>query len=65
MPLKGNLDEQVINKIISLLEELEFGTIHITVHDSQITQIERVEKYRVPLQKKTPSQTVNQPRGKE
>jgi hypothetical protein len=46
----------VIEKIASLLEGLEFGTVQITVHDSQITQIDRVEKYRFPLQKKTSPQ---------
>jgi hypothetical protein len=42
----------VIDKIADLLEGLEFGTVQITVHDSQITQIDRLEKYRFPLQKK-------------
>lgn len=53
MSLKGRLDQQVIDKIADLLEGLEFGTVQITVHDSQITQIDRLEKYRFPLQKKT------------
>ena len=52
MSLKGSLDQQVIDKIADLLEGLEFGTVQITVHDSQITQIDRLEKYRFPLQKK-------------
>ncbi|WP_462410996.1 YezD family protein [Neobacillus sp. Marseille-QA0830] len=52
MSLKGRLDEQIIEKITSLLEGLEFGTVQITVHDSQITQIDRLEKYRFPLQTK-------------
>ena len=41
-----------MEKLASLLDGLEFGTVQITVHDSQITQIDRVEKYRFPLQKK-------------
>jgi hypothetical protein len=53
LPFKGRLDEQIIEKIADLLEGLEFGTIQITVHDSQITQIDRLEKYRIPQQKKT------------
>jgi hypothetical protein len=52
LSLKGRLDQQVIDKIADLLEGLEFGTVQITVHDSQITQIDRLEKYRFPLQKK-------------
>jgi hypothetical protein len=51
----GRLDQKVMEKIACLLEGLEFGTVQITVHDLQITQIDRVEKYRIPLQKKTSS----------
>lgn len=53
MTLKKQLDQQVMEKIASLLEGLEFGTVQITVHDSQITQIDRLEKHRLPLQSKT------------
>jgi hypothetical protein len=53
LSLKGRLDQQVMEKIASLLEGLEFGTVQITVHDSQITQIDRLEKHRLPLQNKT------------
>jgi hypothetical protein len=61
LSLKGHLDAKVMEKLASLLDGLEFGTVQITVHDSQITQIDRVEKYRFPLQKKTGSQPSNQP----
>jgi hypothetical protein len=60
LSLKGRLDQQVLEKITSLLEGLEFGTIQITVHDSQITQIDRLEKHRLPLQKKINNQSSNQ-----
>ncbi|MGX6445064.1 YezD family protein [Neobacillus sp. K501] len=51
LSLKGGLDQQTLEKIASLLEGLEFGTVQITVHDSQITQIDRLEKHRLPLRK--------------
>jgi len=51
LSLKGRLDQQVIEKIVNLLEGLEFGTVQIVVHDSQITQIDRLEKYRFPQRK--------------
>ncbi len=51
--LKGRLDQQMLEKIASLLEGLEFGTVQITVHDSQITQIDRLEKHRFPLERKS------------
>jgi len=56
MSLKGRIDQQVLEKIQSLLESLEFGTVQITVHDSQITQIDRLEKHRLPLQSQTKTQ---------
>lgn len=60
--LGGRLDQQVMEKIASLLEGLEFGTVQITVHDSQITQIDRLEKYRFPLQRKAGPPSSNGPK---
>lgn len=60
MSVKGSLDREVLEKIVSLLEELEFGTVQITVHDSQITQIDRLEKYRFPTQAKVRQKVPNQ-----
>ena len=51
MALNERIDEQVLEKVKALLESLEYGTIQITVHDSQVTQIEKIEKYRLPMQK--------------
>jgi len=52
LTLTGRLNPQVIEKLASLLENMEFGTVQITVHDSQVTQIEKIEKHRFQLQKK-------------
>lgn len=64
MLLRGRLDQQVMEKIANLLEGLEFGTVQITVHDSQITQIDRLEKYRFPLQRKTGPSPSNGPKNR-
>lgn len=48
---KNKIDQEVIDKIINILENIEFGTVQITVHDSQITQIEKGEKFRFALKK--------------
>ena len=48
---KRKIDESLVEKIIRSLEGLEYGSVHITVHDSKITQIERLEKQRFPLEK--------------
>lgn len=54
MALKGQMDQAVLEKVRLLLESLEYGTIQITVHDSQVTQIDKLEKHRLPLQKSSP-----------
>ncbi|MEH7114260.1 YezD family protein [Neobacillus niacini] len=65
MSSKVRLDQQVMEKIANLLEGLEYGTVQITVHDSQITQIDRLEKHRLPLQSKAGVQTFpSKPKGK-
>ncbi len=46
------IDQHVIEKIKSILGTLEYGTVQISVHDSQVTQIDKVEKHRLPLLKK-------------
>ncbi|MGK5506527.1 YezD family protein [Brevibacillus formosus] len=45
------LDDLLLEKIARALDRLEYGSIHIVVHDSQVVQIERTEKYRLPVEK--------------
>ncbi|ASJ55415.1 DUF2292 domain-containing protein [Brevibacillus formosus] len=45
------LDDLLLEKIARALDRLEYGSIHIVVHDSQVVQIERTEKYRLPAEK--------------
>jgi hypothetical protein len=45
--------------ILNALKGLEYGSIHITVHDSQITQIDRLEKIRFPVQKRNSEEKNN------
>lgn len=53
---KEQIDEQVLEKVKILLENLEYGTVQITVHDSQVTQIDKIEKHRLPLKTKEKTQ---------
>lgn len=46
-------DDQWVQRILRALEGLEYGSVQIVVHDSKITQIERIEKQRFPLEKTT------------
>lgn len=48
--IKIDLDSPQVQHILQALEGLQYGTVQITVHDAQITQIERTEKHRFPLQ---------------
>lgn len=64
MSSKARLDQQVMEKIASLLEGLEFGTVQITVHDSQITQIDRLEKHRLQLKSKQTNVLSNQSKSR-
>ncbi|MFB0831364.1 MULTISPECIES: YezD family protein [Brevibacillus] len=41
-----------MQKISDALKGIEYGSVHITIHDSNITQIERVERHRYSLEKK-------------
>jgi|tagenome__1003787_1003787.scaffolds.fasta_scaffold19194751_2 hypothetical protein len=45
-------DGKWIEHIFDALKGLEYGSVQITIHDSQITQIDRLEKKRFPLGKK-------------
>jgi hypothetical protein len=47
----GNQVEEKVQKILDALEGLEFGSVHITVHDGVITQIDTTEKTRFSLKK--------------
>ncbi|GAX88732.1 YezD family protein [Effusibacillus lacus] len=42
-----------IDRILNALQDLEFGSVQIIVHDSKIMQIERTEKLRYPLERTT------------
>ncbi|MFC7680502.1 YezD family protein [Paenibacillus sp. GCM10028914] len=43
-PLK--VDETWLERIASLLDDMEFGSLHIVVHEGQIVQMERTERKR-------------------
>ncbi|MBO0997160.1 YezD family protein [Bacillus sp. SD075] len=44
-------EEFKIRHIISSLEELQYGSVIITIHDGEITQVDTTEKKRFPLEK--------------
>ncbi len=44
----SSISRSQMEQIIRTLDGLEYGTVLITVHDSQIVQIARTEKRRFP-----------------
>ncbi|WP_084453742.1 YezD family protein [Alicyclobacillus pomorum] len=44
--------DKVIEQILHALEGLEYGSVNITIHDAQITQIDRIEKHHEENNKK-------------
>ncbi|WP_409291380.1 YezD family protein [Peribacillus sp. SCS-37] len=57
MHLRKKDDEKVLEKIRVLLEGVEFGLLQIIIHDSQVTQIDKLEKHRLPKQNKNADRT--------
>ncbi|WCK56208.1 YezD family protein [Aneurinibacillus sp. Ricciae_BoGa-3] len=49
-----NLSQEKIDYILQALEAIEYGSILIVVHDSQIIQVERTEKKRFSTEPPTP-----------
>jgi hypothetical protein len=45
--LRAELQPEWLRLVRRQVESLKFGTVEITVHDSKIVQIERVEKTRL------------------
>ncbi|WP_047154616.1 YezD family protein [Aneurinibacillus tyrosinisolvens] len=46
-------DHPGVELILQALEEIEYGSLVITIHDSKITQVEKTVKSRFPLESKT------------
>lgn len=46
-PLEGRDEASLLREIQSALQGLKFGAVEITVHNGQVVQIERKEKFRL------------------
>ena len=49
----GKLEEEKVEQILSSVQNLQFGSIVITIHDGEITQVETTEKKRFPMLKRS------------
>mgnify|MGYP006196028499 FL=1 len=48
--LEGQDDANILREIQAALNGLKFGSVEITVHNGQVVQIERKEKFRLQTQ---------------
>ncbi len=48
--LEGQDDANILREIQVALNGLKFGSVEITVHNGQVVQIERKEKFRLQTQ---------------
>ena len=53
--LEGQDEASILREIQTALHGLKFGSVEITVHNGQVVQIERKEKYRLQPQAGKPA----------
>jgi hypothetical protein len=53
--LDGQDEASILREIQATLQGLKFGSVEITVHNGQVVQIERNEKFRLSPQTHKPS----------
>ena len=46
MKVKKNINVKVLEEVMQSIEQINYGEIVITIHDSRIVQIEKKEKKR-------------------
>lgn len=43
----ASVSPELLQRIAEAIASLQYGTVHVTVHDAQVVQIEKVERVRV------------------
>ncbi len=46
MAAKLNIDKSILKEIVDFIQQISYGEVVITIHDSDIVQIEKKEKKR-------------------
>jgi len=46
MDAKKNIDQKILEEIIKSIQQINYGEVVVTIHDSKIVQIEKKEKKR-------------------
>ncbi|KRD85097.1 hypothetical protein ASE51_28070 [Bacillus sp. Root147] len=48
----AKVDEEKINYILTALEKIQYGSLNITIHNGEITQVDCSKKHRFTLPEK-------------
>ena len=51
MDVELKIDESILREIVEFIQEINYGEVIITVHDSDIVQVEKREKRRFKARK--------------
>ena len=46
MKIKNNVDEKIFEEIMNSIQQIDYGEVVVTLHDSKVIQIEKKEKKR-------------------
>lgn len=52
-----DIEKKVLKEIIKVIQEINYGEVVITIHDSEIVQVEKREKKRFKAQKRLHKQS--------
>ncbi|MDD5553892.1 MAG: YezD family protein [Candidatus Omnitrophica bacterium] len=52
-----NTEQEKIEEIAALIKQVRFGEVIITIHDSEIVEVQKNERKRFKAQKRLPAQS--------
>ncbi len=44
----GNRGEMLISEVLAAIKSIRYGQVQITIHNSEVVQIDKTEKIRIP-----------------
>ena len=57
MGIKENISQEVLEEIIKSIRQITYGEVVVTIHDSNVVQVEQREKKRFDVRKSRPKQS--------
>ena len=55
------LSQTMAQRVASALRGLQYGSVHLVIHEGQVVRIERIERIRLTEPSEAPSTTLSQP----